>query len=75
MASVEQLIAERDSFNAQQEKKIIEQKKLDKKMKLPEIRKMIRMYDVTYAEIEKSLTPGKGYKVQKISTKKSSTKK
>ena len=51
---------------AELEAKKAEVLKNEKKSQLSSIRSLLRKYKVTFAEIEKSLSPGKGYRALKI---------
>ena len=48
------------------EAKIQAQLKADRRSALSDIRKKMKTYRVTFKDIEKSLAPGRGYKVQTV---------
>ena len=50
------------------EDQIKDQLKEEKQAALSNIRKQMKKYKITFVDIEKSLAPGRGYKVEKIST-------
>ena len=51
------------------EKQIQDQIKAERKTALSEIKKQMRTYRVTFADIEKSLAPGRGYEIKKVPLK------
>ena len=51
------------------EKQIQDQIKAERKSALSNIKKQMRTYKVTFADIEKSLAPGRGYEIKKVPLK------
>ena len=51
------------------EKQIQDQIRAERKTALSNIKKQLKTYRVTYADIEKSLAPGRGYEIKKVPLK------
>ena len=64
--SVMSKVDDLDAQIAELQAKKAEAIKNEKKSQLSTIKSLLRKYKVTFAEIEKSLSPGKGYKTKKI---------